>query len=881
MTCDWHDDCCGEGEFEYEGWILALPDGGSWSIQPYRGGRGGRRVVVGRDGVIPATGAEIDRWTALDTSAFAARVTIESDRHPPERPERWDPLIESDTPAPALPVTRIRHRQGRLIGRCDQQQIQMDAAWATNDDRNRLQHCPVWAWRDADDHQEWQFDDADGFLRERAVAAQHHATDHWREERKAALGALGGAFVNPYSFVPLGAGPIRREPVGHRALPESRVSGRIVVEGTAISPLALSGAGCGDQTNPNRPVFVDNAWMLPGSSLAGAARAFHEALTDACLRVVDDDYVPVHRDFTAPQRAGAWRMAVVEPGGTSVRLCDPVHHMGKDYSSIWVEARHVAGVGGLTSNMRFHVNPATIVFEVKHHRLERDAGSTPTLCAIAGCGAPHWRTIVTAALPGRTVAPTGNEHPYHLPFALETACVVPLPAGVVDDYAKSARDAEDVVRRRRGAAPHLAVAGVGTRQETTEQLMGGDVVWVEMHGGHVVRVSRSVLWRIPGKVSVGDRIGRYRPCSSPDSLCPSCALFGMIEERDSHDDALEEGTLGAARVDAYRGHVRFQHASIDTVEDAATHLREMGSPRPSAGQFYLDNSKASGQQAAKEQRPLREWGSQADVPHARTIRGRKFYWASSKTPDRRYVAQEGNDQMTSHHRLSPSGTKLEWVVTFDNVSHAQLGALLVSLVPNLLRDPRARETLAATTASEPAIAEALGHDLGLHLGKGKGLGLGTIVTRLHEWSPSGSHPVAEAESHHVADAGAGEDAVRERPDWIEVWGPERYSTPAAASQRRDPMDYVLAFLAEADTSRWGPLLAMSAVDWVPPESILYPPDDDPTGDFTFDFWRRSTGASGTVQIHPSKRVAPTLVALPSADAADPRVPRPWLEEMAE
>ena len=851
MVCVWCRDCDGEGDFVYDGWVLARRDGEFWVVFPWREGMGGQPIVL--------SGGDAPRaWWELPGDAVASEVLIVAEAHGDEgRLIGADVEARMSVSARPVPVRRVDKAQW-LVAVDGVRHRFSHPAGVGNIDANRLQKAPMWCWQADSGEPSWQFEDAAGFLVQResaaAIEAELAAANRWRHVRETSF--AGDAWVNPYNFVALGPGVVKAEPSLHLCLGAGRLSGRLVGRFVACAPLALSGSGKGTVQDPYAPIVVDGRHVLPGSQLAGAVRSFHEALTDSCLRVIDLDYVPVHRDLAQPQAPGRWRMAVVEPGGQRVRMCESISFNGLEYSAVWVEARHLdPGLRGLVdSSHEFHFDLSAVNLAVpdKRFRLERTGGAVPVRCSAPGdeCEQPHWRTIVTDALQGRKYQPVQGSHPYHLPFARVSAHDYGEVTAALPGYRRSAEDAADVVKRAAKGEPERLVAGIGQRQETTADLTPGHVMWAEIARGEVVRIIPSVLWRSPGEGELRARLRGYEPCSDPNDLCPSCRLFGMVEEREGQ--AAER-----ARVSAYRGHVRFGHAVVSDVETEPTRLREMGTPRPSAGQFYLVNGKHAAQQEKKKDgRPLREWGSAADRPEPRRIRGRKFYWAN--TAGDRHVAGEGaNDAMSSHHRLSPVGATVTFPVWFDNLTPAQLGSLLVSLDPNLLRAKRTRQSLAK--AGSRALAAALDSQLALHIGKGKGLGLGTVVSQLGPLGASSSGPVG-SDNEHSAE--------------IEVWTADRYT--GGSSVRAEGLDYVEAFVDEsvknAMVERWGALLAMSAVDWVPAERVAYPPDDRPGADFQFDFWRRSSGAPNTVQGY-----KPVLVSLPEADAADVTVERPWLE----
>lgn len=55
----------------------------------------------------------------------------------------------------------------------------------------------------------------------------------------------------------------------------------------------------------------DGQVFIPGSSLHGAFRSLHETIAGGCLRVVDPDFVPVHREVPTPTTTEGLQLAVV------------------------------------------------------------------------------------------------------------------------------------------------------------------------------------------------------------------------------------------------------------------------------------------------------------------------------------------------------------------------------------------------------------------------------------------------------------------------------------------------------------------------------------------------------------------------------------------
>jgi CRISPR-associated protein (TIGR03986 family) len=651
--------------------------------------------------------------------------------------------------------------------------------------------------------------------------ARHLEQGHAHQAARKQQVADPKSFVNPYNFVPLvDGGPVRAAPEGHLRLAAGNLSGRVDVTFEAVTPLALPGE---EHENVTSPYLVNGQPTLPGSSLGGVVRSFHESLTSSCLRIIDPGFRPVHRE-PARVRDSRWRLAVVEPDNMA-RLCDLQTFEGHQYPAVWVEGESLPGHP--SSTKRYSGQPTAL--KITRSRLEGLAtgmSESPT---------GQWVPLITAK------GARGDDHPYHCALGQLGQQVLEIPAEVRKVYALTAEDAEDVVKERRDEHPVTAVRHRrfnGERQILREHLQPGDVVWVRLKQNRIEEVSRSAIWRVLGEREVRERVGGYLPCSDPEDLCPSCALFGMVEEKNTED----ESERGVATQNSYRGHVRFGDASIGDVEQAVTQLVRMGQPRPGSSQFYLDTPPHWHGKLADEGRPpLRDWGSQADGKPPRQIRGRKRYWAQTTAapkhrlpnhrPARRYEAVEPDEDNANYH-LVPAGTHLAASIHFDNITRAQLGALLMSVNPQLFGDGQSLEGLLGLPASRQFV---------LQFGRGKNVGLGVVRTTALELHTEGASRYGLGEGVRVTV----EEAVAAFQEWAQS--------------------------ADAVKTAWPALAAMCMLDRVPPETLTYPPDDSYRAEFQFDFWKKSNGSFVTEK----KREGRGFTVLPRADAPEPFVRPEW------
>lgn len=853
MTCRWCVDCV-ENDADYDGQVLLIHRAEGWELRPWHpDGLGGGALAVAVE-LLPEWLNEVQVGQAV---RGAANVIHD---------HREVVLVDWGDAASFIDCrSAVATAAGGQWGFASRGHrpvlVSLPSLVLEQTEQDRLRGTPGWIASDDG----VQFEDVLSAISANKVA-------HWRSEREKVTRPVPErqrgnprGFVNPYNFIPLGRkGADRQAPVGHLKLAEQLRSGRIRVTMTAKSLLALGSKGSGETSEqPKVPLWDSNAecHYIAGSSLAGPVRAFHEALTDSCLRVVDKKFLPVYRDVAKMPNQASIRMGIIKRVGdkVSVQYLKAITSGGAQYPAVWVRKNQISG--RVCTSERYHVTGFGAAPVVNFGKLTFDNPISLTPCAVVTCKLSHWRTIIAEPIEGRQ----GANH--WLPFAEEDPGAPFLDAldKLLPEYEAAARGSRDVRDAKAGRLIILDIGAWGTRAQVHETLQHGDLMWVTLNGGKPERASPSVLWRNRGAGAVQDRIAGYEPCTAPPkkkegndkaqeqlALCPSCALFGMVHERDEVDKA--DADANKAELAAYRGHVRFGSIRFRDLDEEPTHLTEMGSPRPGSGQFYLENGEdAARRQAPKpDGRPFREWGAQPDrsTSGPRRIAGRKRWWATSTT-DRH--SRGTHEAMATWQMLTRVGAKLTATVWFDNLTESQLGALLISISPDVLRTDGARERLGAMMGGE-ATREA--HLKAIfdspegfvsRIGKGKGVGLGSVGVKVE----------------------------------LEAWGPDRYRNPDSAKSEQEVSGYVEVFLdelAHAGTEDGLPerllgLLSMSVLDWVAPERVTYPPDDSIKEDFAFDFWKNSTGAGGTVL---EDTYRPVLITQPKPHKPDVSIQRPWL-----
>ena len=590
---------------------------------------------------------------------------------------------------------------------------------------------------------------AAGWLAERRQRKAREAADRERAEKERAaakaaerqqvLHDAGDHFINPYTFVPLAGNVQRSAPNEHRSLLDeegkSRLSGWFDLTFTTETPLVLAS----DQVHQNGSTL-----RYPGSSVRGMLRSLHEVIAHGCMSVIDPDYVPVHREAMKPLGVTS-RLAVVagvtesgrarglqltdEPEWIPIDCFDvPDLHSGR---RVVVEGgKPVRVLGRLQRRDGVTVRPATGDDKEIWVAHVSDSGArerAKTYFVAVGKLLDETPKEISEKTWARfRLASRGTNDSRELRRGADgdTWDTSSYPPGVEGDWPKRL-----VMFRGRT---------VGYRRAADGWLSEGDTVWWTPGArGESDTIKLAAIWRQPGSGTVRERLPdpSLVPCVDPESLCPTCSVFGFVSQQSNVEKADQR---------AYGSHVRVvgpaeSSAPVSTTE---VELPPLGEPRPSAGGFYLVNSQ-EGLQAERKGHKT-HWGSALDKTRdgARPIAGRKFYWHGQESGNAhgRHVNRQGatdgvpvaGAEMIRRVQVVPQGTALVCRVSFDNLSADQLRLLLLAADP---------------TPLFRLIRPGTEHTYATHLGGAKPLGYGTATTSI-----SGLHVQTAAQRYGGADS---------------------------------------------------------------------------------------------------------------------------------
>lgn len=429
------------------------------------------------------------------------------------------------------------------------------------------------------------------------------------------------------------------------------MSGRMTVTWTCRTPLLLPAK---HEPEPGGRV------VLPGSSVKGALRSLHETLMGGCLRVMEEEFVPVYRE-PAVAKNEDWHLAVVSEAtrqgrATRIRLAE---------ETTWVPVGLVRSALGRVPRTgdTMDIEDEAIV---PHQGLGRQevrgtdgVTSGDGWVLLVGDSGTRLKSKQFFCAAGRLPDGEGDTRD--------------VPVNAWAEYEQVCDGANDLrlIRQQPNAPAYkgwrtsrvFAPVGwptgsdvVGERRRVTGRLWPGDVVWAAVNpsGGEVEHLSMAAIWRRPGEGHLADRTGdAVRPCRDPSDLCLSCRLFGSADTAEA-----EPGREADQR--SYAGHLRIGDAVAEGVTTSRARLAPLGAPRPGAGQFYLQIAR-TGPASDESELPSAYWGSEQDRPEFREVRGRKFYWNGDPALQRppRHLARSGqrNEAMTGERtlvRLAPA-----------------------------------------------------------------------------------------------------------------------------------------------------------------------------------------------------------------------------------
>lgn len=498
------------------------------------------------------------------------------------------------------------------------------------------------------------------------------------------LGTAPDVDRNPYSFAGWEGGtPTPLEDPSHATHERehaNRSSGRIDVTFTAGSPVFVP-EGRLQHEDQTAPFAFFHCWdgeqqryAIPGSSMKGAIRSLFEALTNSRMGVTDANALeraPLYR-----RRSAVLYRVVALPSGAmpgKVVRCD-FEFRDERGNPVEVQGRRPPAGAVFTNEDEWRAN----LFWVTPDKYRHGRGK----CRIAWAA-----TTSTLDLPQNVLDAylRMKDHPHFLDH----------PANVASNRALS-RYASPGPENWHAPAYDQCEADLFSIKE-------GELLFGIRDGAALACFGKNVNFLWPGQKSPLALLGSFRARAEKEKM--------TIESADAAEAAF--GFAAEHKKDMshpFRGRIRFGPFWGPPVTD----------PLPPAIELMPLTSPAGTKLKARPLYLEGQNGKSGNYDGNAKLRGRKFYW-HQKTADGTVPKQHRHDLLTQGQtadvplkmrpapiRPLPVGTTFTGVVAFDNLTDAELGALIACLSPGL------------AFGEEPS-------SFGIKIGKGKPRGLGTIV----------------------------------------------------------------------------------------------------------------------------------------------------------
>jgi CRISPR-associated protein (TIGR03986 family) len=555
--------------------------------------------------------------------------------------------------------------------------------------------------------------------------------------------------VNPYNFVPL-EGKCDQKSFGEYVEGKKRLTGYFDCTLTTLTPLiipntsnnkALHGADSEDdfhegnsydfysytnleRTAPGERLHQWSEPVIPGSEIRGTVRSVFEAAFNGCLSSIDLERT-LHRRSLVPKTPGILRKSAA---GWEIVKCERVmlnttididrpdeetDHSGNDRYD-----KKVARFGKyVPSDVYSQWQEGQMISVIKSNETYKTRRGFDTRFYVAIDYSQETKTDGEWKIGFlHKGEPFSRKHHESVFIPSEPEEIIPVDEKEVELLCEVLRQyADDKINKHMGTTAkdngqakhsgYVHLKELRDKLESKAQDAQMLVYYSTYNDGSVIKAAYLAPAMISKEVyrrtlkDILDFHGDYQPCKKRDSVCPACALFGMVGET----------SIGSR--------VRFSDAMVVQQETDVSNyygdyvLPEMGEPKPGAVEFYTHPP--DGVEMHKEDRSYYLLWTYDYVwqPYNRLqlldekeirLRGRKFYWHSR---DLKASRVKSVAKMRQRVRAVKAGVEFHFRVYFDRVTEEELARLQWALTFN---------------------DDACAHKFG----KGKPLGFGSGVIRI-------------------------------------------------------------------------------------------------------------------------------------------------------
>lgn len=436
-----------------------------------------------------------------------------------------------------------------------------------------------------------------------------------------------------------------------------------------------------NEVKPHRPI-------IPGSSLRGVLRSAYEIVENGCLSTVETDGV-LYKRSTVPMKPGiliqqqdrTWRLQKADRVMLKVKDCE------KDKVGIQLDRETHRSTYPQCSEVYIqkskdqyeHVDPNT--------HTKTNCGYVVT--EISNC------SNVSTPIKGYILWGENFIRKHH-----DSVMVSKKNFEEVNITDKDLQRLEKVceyyalpkINRNLSKGTHTGYPDyyyINDNQAKTKKLRDIYPVFYRIVGTddkQKIYLSPSCFTKEVFKNTIGNALGEYKPCTSRNNVCPSCALFGLTSPND------EEGLGSRIRItDAVPSIGEEKATKWDNWFDKPRVLPELSSPKISSTEFYMDQPKGETEgeydiwnydYAVRWQR--NQYNAVTSTPEVIApviphLKGRKMYWHSKEQAINLAVDSRGQYRgdvsRCSKVRAVKTGKKFIFHIYFDGITKIELKKL--------------------------------------------------------------------------------------------------------------------------------------------------------------------------------------------------------------
>ena len=449
--------------------------------------------------------------------------------------------------------------------------------------------------------------------------------------------------VNPYTFVPCGAAPVRtslQDCYAGKPLFTGRLDYTLTTDTPLLVPDAAKVVQDAQTEHKQYPFFrlPDGTPAIPGSTMRGAVRSVYEALTHSCMSVLRDSTekpfsqrLPSTNGFKEhgllgyDPAAGRWTLYAAQTADFLKLTKDNYSHILQDGRVHWDGQELKNG-----QPARLHRNAPCGWLQFNRPVIPPKEKT------------PYYVRLLTKRRDNAVVYRWQDDTPYN---ALRSV----LGESVKNDSKNNLLTA------------HADLLAALEKVKSGDPAQGGLVpVWyllADDNGTPRCYLSGASIGRVMQGRSWADVMHRHAPCGDINALCPACALFGTVR--------------GAGT----SGRVRFTDAATASYKSLGYKtLPVLSSPRPSAYEFYLEKPAVRGVKFWNYDFYALNGTPRGDPPflaYRPQPRGRKFYWHSAPKTETQRTKQNAT--------LEALQGRFTGSVYFDRITRDQLEELAFAL----------------------------------------------------------------------------------------------------------------------------------------------------------------------------------------------------------